>query len=472
MTQIQTASQTRPVRFKSGQIIGRILEPPFMRRINTRLIREQPWLWSMRLHHALYFAFLLNFVGLSLVALAPLHNPAQISGFVNTTVWLLIILQVAAMLIWRHGQDRFHVVREAGRRYDKTGWREFFGYLFALILLMSSLPIFLGGIQQRIGRMDAEMVSADLLLLRVNNRFATVNSQSDTKTGNEVVDEALSALHERPLSHLLNTSEFFFSYLEETEFIAGMGESAEIGALRNMTSHQLIERVALYSGATPSEIEAVMHQSVSQYWSENDDYADYSGAAYHNVQTLFQLGFDNSQRFVLISWLVTFALAVHFSMVRLLYKYSSQRGIIILTAVFLGALFVNWFGGFFFGVMFYWLDDSSMSIPALLFIALTAYFFAKTARIPTLERFNRWRAIQLMLLPIMFGLLPFAFVLLAESLSNFNFLSDHFFDSSPYFTWSVYPFGGWILYAAQFTYVPLIPFLKRRFVRLEMLPRN
>ncbi len=413
-----------------------------------------------------------------MVALAPLRRPEQMRGFVNTTIWLLIILQVVAMLIWRQGQDRFHVVRESGRSYDKTGWREFFGYVFALVLLMSSLPIFLSGIQMRIRGMDVGAYSAELLLLRTNHQLTNSASQNETKTGNDVLEDVTTAFRSQPTSTLLNISNygiysFNYSGSREMAFLEEMQGSAAIAQLSQVTEEQLIERLSHYNGVEPADFVGVLHRSVNFYDSTADNYREASRAAYQNARTFFQLGFDTGQRFILISWLVTFALAIHFSMVRLLYKYNSKRAVILLTAAFLGVFFFYWFGGIFFGLLFFdWMGDVSASIPALGFIALTAFCFLRSVRIMSLERYSRWHALQLAFLPMLLGLLPFAGLLLLESMTGFRFMDRHFFDSTPYNTWSIYPHAGWLLYTLQFAYVPFIPMLKQRFVRLESLPRG
>jgi hypothetical protein len=436
-----------------------------MRQLNARLIRQKPWLWSIRLHHAIYFAVLLNVVGITLAALVPLNHPAQMRGFVHTVVWLLIILQVVAMLIWRQGQDRFHVVREAGRRYDQTGWREFFGYVFALVLLMSSLPIFLTGLQMRIQGIDQRAYSADFLMLHIINNQIYANDYGYT-TGNAVIAKSVAALN-------AETRITAFGGNEAT-FLNDWVQSAEFDTMPTVSAELLLDRLAHYSGIDRAEIDQTLDRSPYEIYDTNmTNFSGVSSNAYRNARLYFDASFKTTMSSVLISWLVTVALAIHFGMVRLLYKYNSQTTIVTITAIFFGTLFFYWFGAILFGLLFFnWLNDVTFSLPALLFIGLTAYCYRLTVQIRQLERYSHWHALALAFLPLLLGALPFAMLLLIESLTGFNFIDNHLFDSSSNAVWSIYPYGGWLLYTLQFAYLPFIPLFKHSFVRLESLPHG
>lgn len=469
MPQIQTAPQTRPTRRRTaGQLVGRVLEPPFMRRLNARLIRQQPWLWSMRLHHAVYLTVLLNIVGLGLATIAPIRAPYALAGYMTTCVWLLIILQVATLFVWRYGQERYHVVREFGRSYDQSGWREFLGYALAFFLLMSSLPIFYFTVQQRIRAIPLQTLTTELLVIELNETYTqrvdTENYQFSALAGIEMLSQHLDNTSKYALVSLLSNG-FWDDGLYE--FLLANRTAFDTTQYRQLTDDpsELDRLLARYTDQTTAQIANARIRPMNDYVYGVENYDRISRTASDTAANLFSISAQAENKWLRNVWLITFALAVHFTLVRLVFKYNDRRNLLIVASVLFGGFFAFWFAVAIFAAVGYLLFSDEEAIIAMLclgFIGLAAFTFLSTIRIPLLEQFKRNQAIQLVILPLLLVGVPYAIWGLLE-ISHVGYR----FYSSP-----LYLYGGWVFYTTQFIYVPLIPYLKKRFVRLESLPRG
>ncbi len=470
MTQIQTAPQTRPTRRRTaGHLVGRVLEPPFMRQLNARLIRQQPWLWSMRIHHAVYLAVLLNIVGLGLAFIAPIHTPYALNGYVITCFWLLAILQAAVMLFWRYGQERFHVVREFGRSYDRTGWREFIGYAAAFFMLMSSLPIFFFTVQQRIRAIPPQTLATELLLVNLHERFTNRADNADNNHNPQLIlpmlSEEIASRTPSQLAWLIEES-----WLDDglTKYLRNNSSQITLGEYQQLIedSTPIDELLTRYTEYSVSEIRASRDMAMDRYVSDVANYDRLSYQAVNSAEKLFSLSAPAENNWLRNAWLITFAFAIHFTLIRLIFKYNDRRSLLIVAAAIFGSFFLFWFSIAIFAAIGYFIFDDEDVIAALLclgFIGLTAMIFLRTRQVPRLEQFKRWDAIQLVILPILLIGVPYAVWGLLELFLPYNY---YWYDSS------LYLLGGWVFYTSQFIYVPLIPYLKKRFVRLESLPRG
>ncbi len=146
-------------------MIKMLFFPPFLQRIDEKLLLNRPWLWATRLHRVAWPALLLAVVAAAAGWFTPIDMPYQIDSFLGFGTLAILIAQVGLVIYWLYGQDSYHVEREHGASRDARGWREFGTYTVAFSLIAVSLFGFFVTAQLRVQTVDKSMLARDLFLL-------------------------------------------------------------------------------------------------------------------------------------------------------------------------------------------------------------------------------------------------------------------------------------------------------------------
>ncbi len=467
------------------------INPPFLRRIDTQLLVTRPRLWSLRLHRAAYFGVVIAIFALFL-GLVPINHPATLQRDMGTRILLISALQVGAIILWLYGQNRFSVTHEYGRQYDKKGWSEFFGYVVAFLFIFASLPLFLTAMRSQLQRANPEQIAAEQLVLRVA-QFEINQGQNEWGADRDLftsVSERLDTA-EGQWERFFTESYGYYNYYNTpagekpvSNFIDQWVTSAALTPYTTTPDNgenPLLPLIAKYSRRTLTDV-----AEAEQAWGNNSfQYGDYRdtfeymvGHASDNSNRYFQIVFDDTQTYIRNVWLVLFAAAFHAAMLRVIVKYTGRRSLILTIASVVGLMVFFWLTA----VLSYpirellgygWssnFEDNYFSVLLCLFLGLVFVSYLRLRQVPNAEHFGRMQAIRLGLFPIFLAVLPFALLALFE-IQTGGYFGDHFIQTWNTDVWSLSPLGYWMMYAAQFSYVPMIPFMKRRFVRMQSLPK-
>ena len=172
-TMIETTRVSRPSVPTWRRAVATTMNPPLLQQVDTYLLLNHPWLWTMKLHRLAYFGGLLWIYAIVGGLLTPIGLPAGVAPFMTTSVILLTIGSLVMLVYWFYGQDFFHLERESGESADSSGWREFSSYIIALLYIAMIVPAFLFVSQQRIYfGVNQRALAADIVVLTVNNEIA------------------------------------------------------------------------------------------------------------------------------------------------------------------------------------------------------------------------------------------------------------------------------------------------------------
>ena len=487
--------------------------PPFVRRADRHLLLNAPWLWATKLHRIAWLSGLLMIVAIVFGRTTPIHNPGSIQNHLTTGVLLIVAAQIGLLIFWLYGSDHYHIERERGKLRDSSGLLEFGSYALSLLLISTSVVLFVAQAQQRIRQIDPRTFSADFMMLSINSDFRL----DDRYVSHEVyetyqeffmafdADGSVRQFVEDEASYYGGDDDAYdgLDFLTDNLVMSDLIIYRD-GALVGDNWH-LYELIGHYTNRSAAEV-AESRSDRNYYfrtWFDNDpSFYELSYAARNNARTILDIGFDQSANTVFTLSLVLFAVAMQGALLRFVYRHVGLRGMLSVGA-YAGLLLVGvWlatglmypiqrlveevlrpYGGFTSAESDLF-DQLYMSLAICLSLSLVLIAYRTSRNITSAIVFTRRRAWMLAVLPFLMIAVPYLLLALLDvntvepalTLRNrtreLGFFTRHFMREDLLNTWSLAPLGVYILYGAQFAYLPFIPFLKRQHTRLLALPRR
>lgn len=461
----QTAIQPRP------RLIDNAFNPPFLRRLDVRLLKTNPLLWSLRLHHAAYLGVIGVVFALIVSSLVPIGRNPTFPIFMPLGKIAVVVVQAVLIFAWLRGLRRFNAAHEFGIEHDERGMREYLGYVVGFLLILAALPIFLTNVRVQLKvRTDRVQLAQDLLLLDVyRDRSARMHWEDWSVYG--AIREVRVEFANNPLDNL--PTYFGWKYLIVNQINA---EEAREFIGRNLTPTHIATLAAEFeTGAGPLH-DAIAANAVVSSPAFDEAHRHASRTVYGQ----FKYGFDGQQPYFFSTAMITFALAMQLGMAAFVMNYVRRNTVLVAASVGIGLLVfhtVAWLSVF----PVYEILDRSYDLSGFYFLCITLIMFGvalfayrQAKKISADTQFSHHHAVALLLLPFFITIAPLLFVLSLKVIGGLH---------TPYYPRMHslhYRYWPWLEFVSQFLYLPLIPFfyiklvpfMKRRLVRLNSLPRN
>ena len=478
------------------KIVKSIVFPPFLQRLDERLLLTRPFLWATKLHRVVYLSTLVSVFALVAGMAAPVAQPWRLQSFVMTNVVWIVLMQIGQFIYWLYGSDHYHVEREFGRNRPSP-FIEILTTTATILLIGSSLLLFLFTARQRVRSISLEQFATDMYLISAVEHVGYIDGYHGMSSFAEVF-ETLETMSADILSRDLDTTRFTairlrsanFNFLSQylnlnllVPFANGIIEG-DVTILDELMAH--------YSGVDVAIIDNVRFNEFGWPFTPVGDYYDVVNEAHKTIIFLKSFAFIPSYMWKLSDGvLILFALGMQFALVRFTFRHAGRTGFVRLLGAVAAVGIVLWITMMMQNAASnlirgqdYWqgtnrFEENYQTAVMLGGVVFTGLLWMTARRVRGFGRFTWRTAVQVYLLPFALIALPYLLIGILDIQTDIRngyirdgFFYRHFLDDSIRNTWTLYPLGNWILYAAQFAWLPAIPFLKKQHVRLLSLPRS
>ena len=485
---------------RPARLVRTVFNPPFLQRIDRQLMLNSPWLWATKLHRVAWLSGLLMLLSAFLVVMLPTRQPNVVPSLFRTSILLIVALQTLLLVYWLKGSDHHHAERVFGRLRDRTGWAEFVSSALSLLLISASLLLYFGLSRARIQQLGASTIASEALLVMAANKTYQEGDEWFKISINELADELAGNARSYQLSNKYIDFPTWPSSAED-----GFVDSALDRDLLQTYGQQIANDPAVlfallshYSGSSVAEIAAAYDSYITgTTHTQENEFNQIARQAQMNAYFLTRVGFaQHDVPHFRMTLLIVLAVVIHGALLRFVYHNAGGRGFAYiigsLVALFfsfypllfvlgIGYLSLNWLVNAVLGfplVPENWLDEIALNVGVALVLGFIYLVYRSAKRISLRRYFTRINAVALYILPLLLIAVPYLLILYADQtlpvrvpyVSYAGWFDAHFLRDSMAGTWSLYPVGWWILYAAQFAYLPAIPFLKKQYTRLNALP--